>query len=155
MPNIGAVFREEIVRLSRKQGRTMIDESKKATKQHRRDIASLKRQVSALERQVKILAHRGGAPVPVASVSAVKQAKGFRFVAKGLRSQRARLGLSAADFAELVGVSAQSIYNWEMGSSHPRAQQLARLAALRGMGKRDAEARLKKAGPTPKKAAKS
>jgi hypothetical protein len=35
-----------------------------------------------------------------------------RFVADGLKSQRSRLGLSAADYGRLVGVSAQSVYNW-------------------------------------------
>jgi DNA-binding transcriptional regulator YiaG len=155
MPNIAAVFRDEIVRLSRKQGRTMIDQSKKATTQHRRDIASLKRQVSALERQVKILARREAKSSPVAAVNA-EPAKGLRFVAKGLRSHRARLGLSAGDFGKLVGVSAQSVYNWETGSSHPRAEQLARIAALRGMGKRDVEARLRRGDKAkPKKATKA
>ena len=64
MPNVAAVFREEILRLSRKQGRIMIDQNKKAMTQHRRDIANLKRQVSALEPQIKLLARRGAASSP-------------------------------------------------------------------------------------------
>jgi hypothetical protein len=36
-----------------------------------------------------------------------------------------------------VGVTAQSVYNWEQQSSRPRAEQIARIAALRKMGKRD------------------
>ena len=66
-----------------------------------------------------------------------------RFTATGLRSQRKRLGLSAADYAQLVGVSAQSIYNWEREIARPRKEQIAVLAALRGMGKREAQARLR------------
>ena len=66
----------------------------------------------------------------------------MRFVAKGLRTQRGRLGLSAAQFGTLLGVSAQSIYNWEHETAHPRGEQLAKLASLRGIGKREAEARL-------------
>jgi DNA-binding transcriptional regulator YiaG len=42
----------------------------------------------------------------------------------------------------LVGVSAQTIYNWEAGKSRPRQQQLAALAAVRGMGKRQIKERL-------------
>jgi transcriptional regulator with XRE-family HTH domain len=66
-----------------------------------------------------------------------------RFVAKGLRSQRKRLGLSQTDVGTLLGVSAQSIYNWESESARPRDDQLAKLAALRGIGKREAAERLK------------
>jgi DNA-binding transcriptional regulator YiaG len=75
-----------------------------------------------------------------------------RFVAKGLRSQRNRLGLSAGDFGKLVGVSAQSVYNWESESTYPRGEQLSKLAALRGIGKRDAEQRLKQVVATNGKA---
>lgn len=70
-------------------------------------------------------------------------AKRVRFAAKGLRSQRNRLGLSQTDLGTLLGVSAQSIYNWESESTRPRDEQLAKLAALRGIGKREAGARLK------------
>jgi DNA-binding transcriptional regulator YiaG len=42
----------------------------------------------------------------------------------------------------LVGVSAQTVYNWEAGKSRPRQQQLAAIAAIRKLGKREAQARL-------------
>jgi DNA-binding transcriptional regulator YiaG len=65
-----------------------------------------------------------------------------RFVAKGLKSHRNRLGLSAADYGQLAGVSAQSVYNWEQGHASPRSEQLKMIAALRGIGKREAQVRL-------------
>jgi hypothetical protein len=40
-------------------------------------------------------------------------------------------------------VSAQTIYNWEHEVARPRSEQLAKLAALRGTGKREAAQRLK------------
>ena len=141
MPNIGTVLREEITRLSRKESRSQIDPTKKATTQHRRDIAALKRQVAQLERHVALLAGRS---LGVPRVAADSSAKPVRFAAKGLRSQRSRLGLSAADFGKLMGMSAQSIYNWERGAAYPRAEQVAKVAALRGIGKREAGQRLAK-----------
>jgi transcriptional regulator with XRE-family HTH domain len=60
-----------------------------------------------------------------------------------MRSQRERLGLSQADFGNLLGVSAQSVYNWEHGETRPRDEQIAKIAALRAVGKREAGARLK------------
>ena len=70
-------------------------------------------------------------------------AKPIRFSAKGLHSQRNRLGLSATDFGRLLGVSPQTIYNWEQEAAHPRSEQLGKLAALRVIGKREAGERLK------------
>jgi DNA-binding transcriptional regulator YiaG len=141
MSNIGTVLKEEISRLSRKEIRSQVDPTKKATAQHRRDIAALKRQIANLERQVTLLSRKvlGARP----EVSTKSTARPMRFSAKGLQSQRSRLGLSAIDFGRLLGVSAQTIYNWEHEVAHPRNEQLANLAALRGTGKREAAERLK------------
>ncbi len=66
----------------------------------------------------------------------------FRFSAKGLASQRKRLGLSAEAFGMLVGASGQSVYNWESAKAEPRRKHLAAIAALRTMGKKEAAAKL-------------
>ena len=65
-----------------------------------------------------------------------------RFSPSWLKSHRQRLGLSAADYAALVSVSPQTIYNWENEISRPRPQQVAALSAVRGLGKREALKRL-------------
>jgi DNA-binding XRE family transcriptional regulator len=150
MPNIGVLLRDEITRLSRRTLRNEVSATKKATAQHRRHLAALKRRVALLERQVSLLARRQPSLVPATSVEA--NGKRVRFVAKGLRSRRERLGLSATDFGKLVGVSAQSIYNWEHESTRPRAEQAAMLAALRSLGKREVQARLQQLAASKSKA---
>jgi len=144
MANIGTLLKQEIARLSRKQIRTEIGSMRKASAQYRRDIAALKRQSAELMRKVALLSGKVLAARPAASDDA--GAKPMRFVPKGLKSHRDRLGLSAAEYGRLVGVSAQSIYNWERGVASPRAAQLSVLGALRGMGKREARARLEELG---------
>lgn len=52
------------------------------------------------------------------------------------------MGLSAADYAKLVGVSELTIYNWESGKTRPRQEQFAALVAVRGIEKREALKRL-------------
>ena len=137
MPNIGTLLKQEIVRLARKESRGEVQATKKASAQHRRHIAALRRQVDTLERQLALLQRRAfGSPVGTPKTVAKK----LRFVAKGLKSQRSRLGLSAADYGKLVGVSAQSVYNWEQGNATPRSEQLKKIAALRSMSKRHAHA---------------
>ena len=143
MPNIGTVLREEILRLSRRETRSQVLPTKKATAQHRRDIATLKRQVAQLARQVTLLSRKALWALPAMSSA---PAKPVRFVAKGLRSQRGRLGLSQTDLGKLLGVSAQTIYNWEHEEARPRDGQISKIAALRSVGKREAGERLKQLG---------
>ena len=144
MPNVGALLKQEMARIARKESRAELQATKKASAQHRRSIAILRRQVSNLERQVLLLQSRMPDRPPVGTPP--MDAKGFRFVAKGLKSQRNRLGLSAADYGKLAGVSAQSVYNWEQGNASPRPEQLRMIAAVRAMGKRKAQARLRPSG---------
>jgi DNA-binding transcriptional regulator YiaG len=139
MPNIGTVLNEEIIRLSRKECRQQIEPIKKSTTQMRHEVVTLKRQVAQLERQVTMLARK---VIGTAAAKADASTKTSRFSAKGLQAHRSRLDLSANDFGKLLGVSAQSIYNWEAEKARPRAEQIAKLAGLRGLGKQEFAARL-------------
>lgn len=141
MPNIASVLKEEITRLARKELRSETVTLKKVSAQYRSEIAALKRRVAVLERQLSDLEKK---TTKETAVPATTDTVGrVRFTAKGLRAQRQRLGLSAADFGTLLGVSAQTIYNWEAESTHPRERQVAAIAALRGVGKREAGDRLR------------
>jgi DNA-binding transcriptional regulator YiaG len=74
--------------------------------------------------------------------------EGPRFSPGWVAAHRARLGLSAADYGRLVGVTGLTIYNWEKGRGRPRAKQLTALAEVRGMGVREARQRLGLGGAT-------
>jgi len=142
MPNISAIFKQEISRLSRKEIRRETDGLRKAAAQHRKAIALLKRETSKLQSEIARLERQlGGFISPPVSDS---EGGVVRFTAKGVHSNRARLGVSAAAFGKLIGVSAQTVYNWERGSARPRSRQLVLLASLRRVGKKEAAARLKK-----------
>lgn len=138
MPNIATALRDEIKRLSRQQSRTQVEPTKKATATHRRDIALLKRQVVQLERQVKSLLRRASGASHVPQETTPEPT--VRFIAKGIRSHRDRLGLSAEGLGKVLGVSAQSVYNWESGKVRPRQDQIAKLSHLRKVGKRQVTA---------------
>jgi DNA-binding transcriptional regulator YiaG len=64
------------------------------------------------------------------------------FKGKEVRAERKRLGLSAAKYADLVGVSMLTIYNWERGQSVPREAALEKWLAVKGIGRAKAEKRL-------------
>lgn len=141
MTSLGSVLKNEISRLARKEIRAQVDPLRKANSTNRREIAELKRQMAVLIRQAKSASKASNKTSPETSGPPAP-----RFVAKGLRSLRARLGLSAADFGKLAGASAQSIYNWESGKTVPRKSQLTVLAGMRTLGKREAQVRLAQSG---------
>jgi DNA-binding transcriptional regulator YiaG len=141
MPNIAAVLKEEIARLARKEVRQEIEALKKAVSSHRGQLAELKRQVQQQERALrslrKVAANAGPAPAAQADGG-----RSLRFSPARLAVQRQRTGLSAALFGKLVGTSGQTIYLWEQGKTRPNAENLAAIAALRRVGKRELAARL-------------
>ena len=141
MADLAGALKEEIRRLARKEIRAETGATKQAVAQYRREIAKLKRQVQDQQKKLAFLEtqerKRLGESQP-----AEETTEGVRFSARSVKAQRERLGFSAADYAKLVGVSSLTIYNWEHGKSRPRKEQLAALVAVRGIGKREALARL-------------
>ena len=144
MPNLGSILKDEIRRLARREIRSQVAATKRAAAQRRRDIAELKRLVKSLANRLAFLESqekkRVSKPITEAPSGQV------RFSSRWLKAQRERLGLSAADYGRLVGVSGLTIYNWEGGKAKPRQEKIAVLAAMRGLGKREALKRLEMMG---------
>lgn len=140
MPNIASILKDEILRLARKEVRNELEGLKKASAQYRSDIAALKRQVAALTKQAAKLEPKDSRKVTVDPESG--ETTSFRFSAQRFAAQRQKLGLSAGDMGTLIGVSPQTIYHWESGKTRPRQSQLAAIAAVRKLGKRQIKAKL-------------
>lgn len=141
MTTLAVALKDEIRRLARKEIKAQTGRTTRAVAQYRREIARLKRQQREQERKLSVLASQSqktaGAPV-----TSEKLNGDSRFSARSVRAQRRRTGLSAADYAKLVGVSPLTIYNWEHNKSRPRQGQFSALLKLRGIGKREAQAKL-------------
>jgi DNA-binding transcriptional regulator YiaG len=140
MSNLAATFRQEITRLARRQIRSQTQGLRKASAQFRRDIAELKRHASKLKSEVARLERQVGKDVvpPIAEGDLAR----VRFSAKSVIAQRRSLGISAADYGKLIGVTAHTIYKWEHGTSRPRRAQLSAFASIRRLGKTETLARL-------------
>lgn len=152
MADIAGLLKSEITRLANKVARQHFAPLRTAVTTQRHQIAELKRQIAALEKQIARV-QRQDKPAGRAPAEA-DDAPSYRFVAKGFRTLRERLGLSADDMGLLIGVSGQSVYNWEHQKAKPRARQLAAIAELRGIGKKEAHARVE-AAANPRKNAKA
>lgn len=146
MANLGSMLKTEISRLSRREIRGQIMPLRKIAWTLRREVAALKRRLNESDRRLKGLARIS----PQTPVGDRRSERPIRFVAKGLRSLRRRLGLSANQLAQLINVSPQSVYNWEQKKAVPRKEQAAAIASIRTLGKRQAIARLESLAPGAK-----
>ena len=136
VPNALSVLKNEIRRLAKREAKADVAKAQKAAAEYRGEIARLKRLLTQREREITLLRKQGGQPHEEDPLA------GIRFSAKSVKAQRQRLGLSAADYGKLVGVSGLTVYTWEQGKARPRKAQLAALVALRGISKREAMEKL-------------
>ena len=142
MANFANLLKSEISRIARKEIRAETQLLKKASAQYRSEIAALKRRLADQERLLSRLRKNSR---PAAAPAPATDSPKLRFRSEGFASLRKKLGVSAAEMGQLVGVSAQTIYHWEKGLSKPRSSQLAEIAAVRKLGKREVSARLAQA----------
>ena len=131
MANIASVLRSEIARVARKEIRAELEGLKKANSQHRSAIAELRRELAALQKQLKQADRERTASAKEKTLAERKH----RFSAPRLAAHRTKLGLSAADYGRLVGMSGATIYLWEQGERRPRPEQVQQLGLLKAMSR--------------------
>ncbi|MFZ4288001.1 helix-turn-helix domain-containing protein [Variovorax sp. HJSM1_2] len=147
MTNFSSAFRNEILRVARKELKTELASLRKTVSSQRSDIAALKRDVKQLTSQVKALhkstSQRAPTEQPTQDVEAPRRGgRKFKFDAAVLAAKRQEFGISQQDMATLLQASALSVWKWEGGKVQPRAAQLERIQAVLKLGKRKALAQL-------------
>ena len=123
MDTFSNAFRNEVVRMARKELKPELRGMRKAIASHRSEIAALKReakmltsQLKATQRQVKV----SDVPKAKAVTEDVtsKKSKQIQFDAQVLINKRAALGITQREMAQLLGASSLSVYKWETGRVH-------------------------------------
>ena len=134
MSKLDVVLREEIRRLARREFKAFAEPLLASNKRLREEVRALRSELAT--RTVK--AKRA---VRVERVQQALAAEGDqpkrRWSGPRLRAWREKNALSGVKVAALLGVSSQTLYNWEMQKSKPDAAALAALAGLRSLRKRD------------------
>ncbi len=140
MPELIGALREEIRKQARKELRASLEKTKKLVALHRREISQLKKSLAETQKRVAFL--------EACERKRIADSKNggdsnLRFSSKSVRTHRKRLDFSAAEYGKLLGVSAQTIYQWERGNNRPKKPQLVALSELRTIGKKEARERLR------------
>lgn len=139
MTDIVKALRDEIRRQARKEIRASLDKLQQAVSRQRREILQLKKSLTSATKRLTFLEQQERKRISATSTPPPT----VRFSAKSVRSHRSRLGLSAAEYGQLVGVSGQTIYQWERGTNRPQKRQLATLVEVRKIGRKEARDRLR------------
>lgn len=164
MADVMKVLRDEIARLARKEMKAPLTEMKKDNARLRKQLAALRielQKVSRVSSTVVRAAKKSGivAESPLAGAAQKQDAADakVRFSGATIRKMRAKLGLTQTEFATLANVSGQSVFQWEHaeGQLRLRSATKAALAAMRGLGKREALALLESTATKAPKAAKA
>ena len=132
MPNFAGALKGEIRRLARKEVRASVAPIRKVVAALRRRVAQQKRLIAELLRSAK----RSMKTVRTADVPEA-QGSQIRFSPQWVKKHRKKLKMSRRLYANLVGVSAQTIFGWETGRARPRRGALEAWRKIRSMGKRE------------------
>lgn len=151
MPNVAAVLKEEIRRLSRKEIRSETSKLISQVKELKKTVSTLKREKAGLESRIGRLERgattgsAGGSSPRSADTSLPADADGAplpRFSPAWVAKDRKRLGLSGEDYGRLCGVSRITIWSWEKGRSRPQSAPLRRWGKVRQLSRKKAYALL-------------
>ncbi len=149
MANMAKLLKDEISRIAKRELRADTALIKKDTARLKRDIADLKRRLNAVERDNRQLAKQAAktktvekvkapaAPLPTLTEDELKR---FRPTGQTIVILRNKLGLTQGELGKLMGVTAQSVYQYETREDrlNLRPPTKAALASIRKIGKRQA-----------------
>jgi DNA-binding transcriptional regulator YiaG len=149
MPDVAGVLREEVQRLAKRQVKAGLAPLKRDSVRLKRHVADLRRELTALARTHRELLAMVTAVVATKQAEvATDRAATLRPTSKSLVRLRRRLDLTQVEFGSLLGVSGQAVLNWEGKGSRVRMRSgnLAALAGIQKIGKREARRRLERMG---------
>ena len=146
MPNIASLLKHEIQRVARKEIRQEVSKLRVQNTVLRKRLADMNQRLEALERGCKQSARGAAAAGAGKRIEEIDSGviERSRITSSMIRSLRERLGLTQAQLAKLLGVSAQSVYQWEAreGSLQLRRRTKAAILDIRGLGKREVHRRI-------------
>lgn len=144
MPNFAVTFKEEVQRLARRELRDTAVKLQKDIAWLKRSVADHKRRIVSLERENRALVREASSRRKTTAKASPDELTKARITAKMVRGLREKLGLTQGELASLLGVSAQSVYQWEHkeGRLTLRGPTTAAIVEARKLGVRDARRRL-------------
>ena len=150
MPNLAKILKEEIARIARREAKAAVTPVRKPAARLKKEAADLKSRVATLETEIKrltLLVVNLASTQPSPATTEAPPTRAW-ISGKGVKSLRRKLGLTQAEFGKLTGVTMAAVNRWESkpGTLKLRKATMAALMSVRGIGAREAKARLAATG---------
>ena len=150
MPNIGALLKEEIRRLAKREARSLMASLRKDNARLKRTAAQFKRSLAALARHTRRLVAEADARLTEGVKVSLEEAAQVRLGAARIRALRKRLRLSQVELGRLLGVSGKTVLMWEKKSKlRLRDKAKAAVVAVLKLSAREAKRKLELMAPKP------
>jgi DNA-binding transcriptional regulator YiaG len=134
MLKIESVIKTEIIRLAKRQVRTVFLPLKREVRQMSLKLSGLSKSIAPLNRLAKELRLEEAKPKLEATPEEVKAS---RLSPERIRSLRKKLAISQRELGILTGASLSAVLSWEKGKFKPKGDKKTALVALRKLKKRD------------------
>ena len=145
MGTIEEAVRSAVVRTVRRELRTVLGPMSKEVRELRQSVSQLERTVASLKHSVRKAPSAVGGPLPKIEVTE-EEVRRARMSPELIKKLRARLGITQAELAVLVGVTGPAVAQWEGGTSEPRGENRAIIVGFRKLGRRDVQVLLESKG---------
>ena len=147
MPNIMKALKEEIGRVAKRELKKDLTRVRQDSIWLKKNVADLKRRLVVLERENRLLRAKS-TRLEKETTPPAENLQKMRVTGKMIRSLRTRLGIAQVEMGKLLGVSGQSVYQWERKDGRLRLRETTKTALqrIRQMGKREVQAEMEKLG---------
>lgn len=134
MPDVAQVLKAEITRLARKEAVSACRQLRKQVQELKETTRSQRQRLDQLEKE--LARAQSGAPIHKMKTGEEEADKKVRITPGSIKRHRLRLKLSQREMGKLLGVSTNTVVQWEAGKSGPRGSRRDELAKLRQLGRR-------------------
>jgi DNA-binding transcriptional regulator YiaG len=138
-------IRSVVLQALRQEVRKAIAPLSKDVQALQRSVTGLERAVASLEKTAAQAPGYAAARLPRLQVSE-KEMRRARLSPASIKKLRARLHISQAQLAAILGVTGPAVAQWEGGTSEPSGENRGALLALRKLGPDDARRMLESKG---------
>jgi len=142
---IDEAVRSAVVRTVQRELRSALGPVSKEVRDLQQSVSQLERTVASLKHSVRQAPAGVGGPLPKIEVTE-EEVRRARMSPELIKKLRARLGITQAELAVLIGVTGPAVAQWEGGTSEPRGANRAIIVGFRKLGRRDVQVLLESKG---------
>lgn len=149
MPNIAKVLKDEIARIAKHESKIAVSKPLKTGIANKKALVDLKRRLIQIEKDLQGLQKTMNACRSSQIPTVESEGKKEWLSGRGIKALRRKMKISQAQFAKLIGMNPIAVVRWEKQRgklAFKKPDTLGKILALRGIGVREAQERVKGMG---------